>query len=80
MTNYTNKEFGLLLQSLTSKIDQFIGDNSKEHEEMKSVLTEHNGRLRKSEIWRAYITGALAVVIFLVSGLVLPILVKSFIL
>ena len=49
MEHYTTKELGLLLQSISSRIDQFIEDSQRRHTEMNETLKEHNGRLRKSE-------------------------------
>ena len=66
--SYTTKELGLLMQSLTSKIDQFMEDNHEQHCEMNDTLKEHNGRLKKSEKWQERITGGFVVA----SVLVLP--------
>lgn len=64
--NYTTKELGLLMQSLTAKIDQFIEDNHEQHSEMNTTLKEHNGRLRKSDKWQERITGGFVVASMLV--------------
>ena len=78
MEHYDVKELGLLMQSLTSKIDQFMRDNHEEHCQMRGTLENHNGRLRKVEVWRAYITGAMAVIIFGMTVLFVPLIIKSF--
>lgn len=78
MEHYDNKELGLLMQSLTSKIDQFMKDNHEEHCEMHNTLKEHNGRLKKIEIWRGYMTGGMVIIGLIFGSYFLPLLIKSF--
>jgi hypothetical protein len=76
--DHTKQEIWLLLQSLISKLDQFMHDNHEAHCQMRETLQTHNGRLRKVEIWRAYMTGAMAVLISITALVAIPLFVKSF--
>lgn len=74
--NYTTKELGLLLEGLSDKLSEFMKDNNCRHDSMLTTLQEHNGRLRKSEEWKAYITGAMVVISLVVGSFLIPIFFK----
>ena len=63
MSDETTKE---LLIEKVADLKEFIGarfeNNRKEHKELNIKVTTTNGRVKKLEIWKAYLIGAWAVV------------------
>ena len=72
---YTTSELGILLQSLTAKIDQFMFDNHEQHCEMNKELREHNGRLRKSEKAVLTLKVMIMTAVSIFMAIILPIMV-----
>lgn len=46
---------------LLDSIGELRKANDEAHKEIKALLREQNGRVRKLELWRAYVIGAAAV-------------------
>lgn len=76
---YTNRELGLLLSDIKTSFDSFVKTNTEEHQTVMRKQDHTNGDVKKLKLWRAYITGALAVLIFLTSFLLAnPVVLSSF--
>ena len=53
--SYTKNEIDLMHQPMHEKLDKIL-----------EQTTRHNGRMKKLEVWRGYITGAITVLILIV--------------
>ncbi len=58
------------VKNLVRSFDDFKIDNKKDHKELIDHQKETNGRVKKQEEWKSYITGGMAVL----SIIVIPIL------
>lgn len=70
--------------SVLNLLNEIKSGNTSEHTAIANnidglckTITEHNGRLRKVEVWQATMAGAIAIIGLIVSGVVFPMLVKS---
>lgn len=60
------RETGPVADSMTA-FDMLRQENTREHAEIKGLLTAQNGRVRKLELWRSYVLGAVAAVLVMAS-------------
>lgn len=64
---YTNRELGILLQDVKEMVSKSNESNSKEHDKIITRLDYTNGKVRNLRMWRAYLTGGIAVLAFMIS-------------
>lgn len=64
-----DRNFGINAYQLGEKLGK-IDSIHESVERIEALVTKQNGRIRRLEAWRSYITGAIAVLIFAV-GLII---------
>ena len=57
-------------------IRHILGDIHQDVKNLTSIATKTNGRLTKLELWRSYVSGAMAVIILLLIPVVIQYLSK----
>lgn len=66
-TTYTNRELGLMISDMKSSFDIFIKQNKEDHIKIQNAQAHTNGDVKSLKLWRAYLTGAFAVIAFMLS-------------
>jgi hypothetical protein len=61
------------LQVIIERLDNLINTNKEEHSRIEEQTKKTNGSVASLKIWRAYLTGAVAVL----SAIVFPILMST---
>lgn len=74
MDQYSNREIDLMLNSLKDHIDVNHGVLLTTLKRIEDQTTKTNGRVKKLEIWRGMIIGAIAII----SMIVIPLTVYAF--
>lgn len=59
--NYTNRELGILLEDIKNQMSEMKQENITSHANIDQRLQYTNGRLKKLELWKAFLVGAWAV-------------------
>lgn len=67
--NYTNRELGLMLGQINDALASFITLNSQEHKEVMKRQDHTNGDVKSLKLWKARISGAIAVIAVITSFL-----------
>ena len=68
----SNRELFLLLQGVQTSVDGIAKANAQDHTEIKAKQDHTNGDVKKLKIWRAYLTGAWAVVSIILISVMIP--------
>lgn len=68
----SNRELFLMLQSVQSSVDNVAKLNTSDHAEIKAKQDHTNGDVKKLKIWKAYLTGAWAVVSIILISILIP--------
>lgn len=64
---YTTRELGILMEQVKEMVFDSNALNTKEHDKIITRLDYTNGKVRSLRVWRAYLTGGIAVLAFIVS-------------
>lgn len=65
-------------ETLASRLQDWIDQNSKEHKKIMEKQDATNGRVRKLEMWRSMLLGGLIVIGSLVGGGAITLLITTF--
>ena len=69
----TPSEITAILMRLDMQ-DEVLGEMRADQKEIKAHVSRTNGRVLKLELWQARVLGALAVLMFLVAAVAVPVL------
>lgn len=76
---YRNREIDSMFLALTNKLDAVQAtlmthyqDTNRKLDSVEAKVTETNGRLKKIELWKAYVQGALVILGVIVGAIIIP--------
>lgn len=76
MEQVTNEVLLEKIKGLTNLIDQRFNENREDHDRLIAQTTKTNGRVTSLEQWRAYQTGAIAIIAVIITAIVIPVVLK----
>ena len=81
---YRNREIDSMFLALTNKLDAMQStlmehnqDTNRKLDSVEAKVTETNGRLKKIELWKAYVQGALLILGIIVGSVLIPLGVEA---